>query len=199
MLPLVHRCIVPSGYFAGLAGNREARRPWVVWREQGYSHLQVPQDHVHLPLPQTVWPLAGGTSFVSGRHRPRSPPWRGTVRQLCGVHAQGAPPSAILKLSWSAPAGVHARVHVLSLLGQDCQVLVTSAPPTATNTSKAIYLTVACSWQSEPPPSNNHTHCRRLHHPRPGWLFPVSAHPPHVSEPPAPCPKNGQDSSVFET
>lgn len=67
------------------------------------------------------------------------------MRQLCGVHAQGAPPSAILKLSWSAPAGVHARVHVLSLLGQDCQVLVTSAPPTATNTSKAIYLTVACS------------------------------------------------------
>lgn len=80
------------------------------------------------------------------------------MRQLCGVHAQGAPPSTLLKLSWSAPAGVYARVHALSLLGQDCQVLVTSAPPAATNTPKAIYLTVACSRQSEPPPSNNHTH-----------------------------------------
>lgn len=83
-------------------------------------------------------------------------------------------------------------------------MLVTSALVAATNIPEAVYLTVVCSRQSEPPPSNNHTHCCHLHCPSPGLQAPpcVCAHPPHVSGSPAPqlhSPKSGQDSSVFET
>lgn len=61
-------------------------------------------------------------------------------------------------------------------------MLVTSALVAATNIPEAVYLTVACSRQSEPPPSNNHTHCCHLHCPSPGLQAPPCVCPPSACE-----------------